>query len=492
MPTADPVVLVGAATRTQRVARGGDGQDAAGLMTQAARGALADSGAGNPQVLLNAITEVVVPKGIWTYADAGAIVSRNLGIAPRTVAAELGVLQTSPFARAINQLGDGDQKAVLIAAGEAKYAFGLAKRAGVPFHVHPDEPGDEPDETWRPAVEVLSNMEIERGLAIPAHQYALIERAFAKRQGWTHSEHTAHLGELWARYAQAAKVLPQAWDHTGWSSAQITDLIDGNRMVATPYTKRLVSQWNVDQAAAFILCRASTAREAGIDESRFVYPRAIVESNLMVHLSARGDVSRVPALDAIAQAVTASTGRAIAADAIDLYSCFPIAVQLQAEAYGVALDPAPTLTGGMSFGGGPLNNHGLQSLGAGIAAMRIGAVNEVITTAISGMMTKQGFGWWSSTAAPDGPAIVDVTEAARAATEVRQVDADLTGAAQIVSSTVIFMGDAPMGAVAIVEQDGRRSVAMSRDADIIQRIDGDAHIGAQVTIGAPGRWDELV
>ena len=491
MSAPDPVVLIGAATRTQRITRGGDGYDAAGLMTQAALGALADAGASKPRDLLDSIGEIIVPKGIWTYADAGRIVARNLGITPRTVAAELGVLQTSPFARAIEQIQAGDQQAVLIAAGEAKYAFGLARQAGAPFHIESDEPGDEPDETWRPAIDVLSPMEIERGLAIPAHQYALMERAFAHRQGWSPAEHRQHLGDIWSRFAQAAKVLPQAWDHTGWSSHQITELIDGNRMVATPYTKRLVSQWNVDQAAAFILCRSSTALDAGVPANRFVYPRAIVESNLMVHLSTRADLSRVPALDSIAEATTNATGSAISADAIDLYSCFPIAVQLQAEAYGVPLDPAPTLTGGMSFGGGPLNNYGLQSLGAGIAAMRIGAVDEVVTTAISGMMTKQGLGWWSRHQPVDSPAVIDVTEQARAATPVRPIDPDLVGDATVMSSTVIYAGDDPMAAVAIVEQDGKRSVVMSRAAEVIDKVSADPQIGVDAKISSPGKWESL-
>ena len=45
----------------------------------------------------------------------------------------------------------------------------------------------------------------------------------------------------------------------------------------------------------------------------------------------------------------------------ELYSCFPIAVQMFADSLNLKPDDIKTVTGGMSFAGGPLNNYMIHS-----------------------------------------------------------------------------------------------------------------------------------
>ena len=58
---------------------------------------------------------------------------------------------------------------------------------------------------------------------------------------------------------------------------------------------------------------------------------------------------------------------------VDLYSCFPSAVQIAARELGLGVDRDLTVTGGMSFAGGPWNNytmHGIAAMSDGLDVLR--------------------------------------------------------------------------------------------------------------------------
>jgi acetyl-CoA C-acetyltransferase len=126
-------------------------------------------------------------------------------------------------------------------------------------------------------------------------------------------------------------------------------------MLAAPYTKWHCSQWNVDQAAAFVLCSTETADRAGVPDDRRVYPVAAVESNHMLPISRRALLHRAPAARAGAERLAELTGIDVAtADVIDLYSCFPAAVRIQALELGLPFDqpePGRSRRGGMTWRG---------------------------------------------------------------------------------------------------------------------------------------------
>ena len=77
----------------------------------------------------------------------------------------------------------------------------------------------------------------------------------------------------------------------------------------------------------------------------------------MLPMPMRRDLHRWPAFALAAEALF-ETGRSVAdVGPVDLYSCFPAAVQTGALELGLPLDRPLTVTGGMTFGGGPLNNY---------------------------------------------------------------------------------------------------------------------------------------
>jgi acetyl-CoA C-acetyltransferase len=259
-------------------------------------------------------------------------------------------------------------------------------------------------------------------------------------------------------------------------------------MISTPYRKWLVSDWNVDQAAAFVITSVGAARAAGIDPERWVTPLVVAESNFMVPVSARADIARSPAMEAIGDALRAAGSPAAGVDLVELYSCFPAAVQVQAAALGIDPWQGWTQSGGMTFGGGPLNNFVLQSTAVVARALRERRGRTAVVTAVSGMITKVGAIAWGVGLPPAGdPAAlaIDVSAEAEARTEVRPVVADLDGQLRIVAHTIAHGREGPVQAIVLAEDGaGRRTIATSSDPAVIDRLSVADHVGGKVVVAA--------
>ena len=120
-----------------------------------------------------------------------------------------------------------------------------------------------------------------------------------------------------------------------------------------------------DQSAALIVCSLAEARRAGV-EDRAVFVWSGAEAVDVRFVASRPDPGRSPAIraagSALFDAASAAAGRTVDVDdleRLDLYSCFPSAVQMGADALGIALDDARglTVTGGLPYFGGPGNNR---------------------------------------------------------------------------------------------------------------------------------------
>ena len=69
----------------------------------------------------------------------------------------------------------------------------------------------------------------------------------------------------------------------------------------------------------------------------------------------------------------------------DLYSCFPVAVQMFSRMLDVKKPKHMTITGGMPFAGGPLNSYVLHSTIKMISKIREQNNNIGIVTGVSGI-----------------------------------------------------------------------------------------------------------
>lgn len=451
------------------------GTDHIGLMVAAATQALDDAG-----IEGEAVGAILVPRGSWGQGDPERVVAERLGAAgARTVMAELGIPQLSIMRRACELVADGSVAVAVVVGGEARHRANVARRAGVELRVTP-VPGRDADEVMRPKDDFMTRPEIERKLAVAAHQYAVIESTLRAQAGRPPAEHALAIGELWARFAQVAAANPgDAWDPSAPTAEEIANPGPRNRMIAAPYTKLLCSQWNVDQAGAMVFTAAR-------GNDRDVHPLGIVESNLMQPMPTRRDIHRWPAFQVAAERVFELTGRTIDdVGPVDLYSCFPAAVETFALELGLPLDRQLTVTGGMTFGGGPLNNYTFQSVVAMARLLREqpGAVG--LTTSVSGLLTKPAIGLWST----EGEAFAwaDVTEEATAATATVEVDGDATGAGTVVGCTVLYEDGAPVTGVAVVQVGDVRTIALAEDPDTAADMVTTEWVGRDVTVPAPGQ-----
>ena len=470
-------VLVGAGVADQRHDDPVDSVEALELMIRALENAAGDAGS---TAVLAAAQQIAVPEGTWAYRDPGRLLSDRLGASAHTVLADVGILQQDVLADTCARIAAGELDVGLVVGGEARHRAVRARVTGNPAPETSQAEGTAPDRRWTTTSLGVHDLEITRNAVTPATSYALIENARMHHLGRSAGEHRRALGELGASFAAVASRNPAAWDRHRYSADEILRATPQNRMISTPYTKAMCSQWNVDQAAGFILCSVAAAERFGIARDRWVFPLASAVSNHAVPVIQRPELHRSPGSEAAASRVLELTG--LDSDGIahvDLYSCFPSAVQAFAEALSISPGRALTVTGGMSLAGGPLNNYVLQALAVLVPLLRTDPASVGLSSSVSGFLVKQGFGLWSATpgaAASAGFVHEDVSATAAAPDdEPRPVDADHVGVATIVSWTVDHQGGEPFRAVVVCDTPaGARTLASTGDAETcVAMSDGD-------------------
>jgi acetyl-CoA C-acetyltransferase len=174
-------------------------------------------------------------------------------------------------------------------------------------------------------------------------------------------------------------------------------------------------------------------------------------------------------------------------DLIDLYSCFPLAVEAYAAELSLDLGRDLTVTGGMSFAGGPYNNYVLQSTARMGQKLRAAGTGIGLVSSVSGTLTKQGFGLWSATAAPGPFRFTDVTEAVARSVSVKPVVMDYVGSGLVAGYSVVRDKSGPLRSIVVADLDGgRRTVAASMDPAVAVRMQAEEMCGAQIVLHKEG------
>ncbi|HEY1842148.1 MAG TPA: hypothetical protein VGG53_18355, partial [Mycobacterium sp.] len=203
------------------------------------------------------------------------------------------------------------------------------------------------------------------GLDRPAYVYPMFEQALRISTGESVDEHRERIGELWARFNDVAVHNPHAWIRKPVAAEGIWQPGPANRMISWPYTKLMNSNNMVDQSAALILASVESATRLGIPTDRWVYPYAGTDAHDTYAISERAELHRSPAIRIGGTRALELAGLSIDdMDYVDLYSCFPSAVELAAAALGLATADARglTVTGGLPYFGGPGNNYTTPSI----------------------------------------------------------------------------------------------------------------------------------
>lgn len=475
-------VLVGAGAVSQRIEDHTAAREPIELMIEALERAADDAGTRD---LLARASVVATPKGFPPYADPGRLIAQRFGSNATTELAEIGILQTTLFGRSARAIAAGEEDIALIAGGEGKFRDLRAKIAGTePTYT---EQGDaKPDVLLEPHEEIMSEAELIHGLAMPVNQYALIDNAMRFAEGRSLDEHRREIAEMWAGMSQVAAGNPDAWNREPLTPDQIATPDAKNKMLAFPYTKRHNSFWNVDQAAGLILCAVEVAQEMGIPEDRWLFPRAVADANHMVPLCERAELHRSYGFRIAGRRAFEIAG-VTAADIAhrELYSCFPAAVRAQIREF--ELDPTlpVTVTGGMAFAGGPLNNFVLQAMVKMAHVLRASPGDIGLVTAVSGLLTKQGVSLWSTEASDRPFEFDDVDEDVAKALARTPCLREYTGHATIASATVLYEPTGKRAAFICDTPDGKRTIASTPEEAIASVVEESEVIGRTLDL-APG------
>ena len=480
-------VLVGMGTATRHEEDFRNALEPMDLMLEAVAAAGNDSGSTR---ILAGTQFISVPRGRWTYANPAGEIAQVIGAdGATTVLSTPGVLQQSLIGDACARIARGEIHTALVAGSDAGYRLLRAQIAGEQANERTQT--GEPDLYLKPKDELRHPVEKRAGLIMPVGLYAIIESAYRALKGRSIDEHRDRLALLYESFSEVAAHNPHAWQTKAVPAATIRNASDRNPMQAFPYTRSHCSTWNVDQASALLLCSVSRAEELGIARSQWVFPVASTESNHMVAVSARQELGSCAGARITGQAaLDAARLKASDMDLIDLYSCFPVAVELYAEALGLPLDSRLTLTGGMAFAGGPYNNYFFQSTCRAIELMREGQGRHALLSCVSGVVTKQAYGLWSLDRPAAGFRHLDLTaEVARQTGELEVLDS-WNGEGHIAGYTVLHgRGQTPKGVALVDVEGGRRAMATTEDAALVEvmqteemvgrrvRIDGDALVG---------------
>ncbi len=411
-------VIVGVGEYAESVgSRGYAGCSPVELAARAARAALADTGVDVARIA----DDIDIVAGIRQFELCGLAPPNPMGRStnfPRSVAARIGATPR----RAILEIGggqgpqhlltemagalsDGDARAVLlvgsealstIRAAEADLAGSRRTAADLPDW-REDPPGDLEDRG--PGLEDMNSpMYAAHGLvgAIPA--YALFENARRLQRGEPKAAYAREMGDLFAPFTQIAADNPLAAAPTRRTADELVTPSERNRMVADPYTRFLVARDQVNQGAAIVLTTVATADRLGVPSDRRVFLHGhadVVERDLLD----RPDLATSPASVAAVHQALAMAGLEIEAlSALDLYSCFPIAVSNITDAFGLhADDPRGlTATGGLPFFGGPGNNYSMHGIAAIVRRVRAAPGSPGLVTANGGILSKYSVGVYST------------------------------------------------------------------------------------------------
>jgi acetyl-CoA C-acetyltransferase len=462
------------------------------MMVEALRRAGDDSGTGD-RLLRRADSVRVVELLSWRYVNAAALVAERVGASPRetlltTTGGNSPQMVVNDTAEAIQR---GQLDVALVAGAEAIYTRQLARRTRdwlqwtaqgedtpVPRRLGIDRPGS-------------NDAEMARSLALPTQVYPLFENALRAAAGETIDEHQVKVSELWSRFSGVAAGNPYAWSPQAMSAEQIGTVTPENRMIGFPYPKFMNSNISVDQAAALIVCSVEAARAAGVPEDRWVFVHSGADAHDHWWVSERYDLTSSPAIRACGQAVGFDPS---ATAHVDLYSCFPSAVEIGAAELGLGLrepDRPLTVTGGLCFAGGPGNNYVTHSIAAMCGVLRTDPGSLGLVTALGWYLTKHSMGVYSTAPPPAGAFRRAASQAEVDALPRRPYVASHEGPVTVESYTVMHERDGQpvVAIVACLLPDGRRAWGNANETGLLKAMCDEEFCGRAATLRADGTVD---
>ncbi len=333
-------------------------------------------------------------------------------------------------------------------------------------------------------------VELRIHLDRPSYVYPMFEQALRITAGETPDEHRRRIGELWAGFSAVAQANPHAWSRDPVTAEEISQPSPSNRMISWPYTKLMNSNNMVDQGAALILMSAEKATHLQIPTDRWVFPHAGTDAHDTYLIGERAEFDRSPAIRIAGRRALELAGKGgDDMDFVDVYSCFPSAVQVAARELGLPLDgDRPlTVTGGLTFAGGPWNNYVTHSIATMAERLAASPGTLGLVTANGGYLTKHSFGVYG-TEPPSGEFLWENVQSAVDAEPTRVAEDVWEGVGTVESWTTPVSRDGAAEKVflAVRTPADTRALAVITDAAEADASTRDDIAGAKVRVDADG------
>ncbi len=469
-------VIVGVGEIVDRPKEITEGLEPLDLLEQALRRAEADAGA----KLLGEVQSLDVVNFLsWRYRDPEQLLAQRLGIAPShsyygPVGGESPIRYIHEAAKRIAR---GECTVAAVCGAEAQSTATKAERAGVklpwtPFAHDVEEP--------KRGAAFQKPLAVKLGVFRPVTVYPFYEAASSAHWGQTPREAMAESGTLWSRYSEAAAQNPNAWLKRRYAPEEITTPTADNRLIAWPYNKLMVANPSVNMGGALLLTSLAKARALGIAEDKLVYPLGGASAEEPRDYLLRDQFYESHPQNAVLSSVMdLAGGDSRKFDAIELYSCFPCVPKMARRTLGLGADVQPTVTGGLTFFGAPLNTYMTHAACAMVRRLRGGAELGLLYGQ-GGFVTKHHALVVSKT--PPREALVQETsvqtEADRNKRAVPEFVTEAGGKGEVESFTVLYgrSGDVEHGVVMLRTDDDRRTLARipaTDGATLAQLLDRD-------------------
>lgn len=341
-----------------------------------------------------------VPNPFGRADNPPRAVARRLGANPRR--AIYGTIGGNTPQKSINEMAElisrKEVEVALLTGSEAINTAQRAIRAGIQLQWDEEDGGTLEDLGMGEAM----STEHERihGITGPIYAYPLFENAIRGQLGSSINEHMQTMGKLFEGFSKTAAQNPLSFYGTERTADELATVTAENRMIGFPYPKWMNSRDSVNQAAAVIMTSVAKARALDIDPKKWVYLHGCGEANDKIMLTERVNYYSSPALKLNSQKAFQMAGKTIAdMSFIDIYSCFPSAVEIACGALGLELDDKRglTVTGGLPFFGGPGNNYSMHGIATMVPMLRAAPTKYGLVSANGGRLTKHATGIYSAT-----------------------------------------------------------------------------------------------
>jgi len=295
------------------------------------------------------------------------------------------------------EIAAGRKRFVLLAGAEAMdNARRLIKSGSKPDW---KQPADRDADLLWPDRPMVTAHERAHGIWAATSNYALLENAYRHHAGHGIAEHQMAMGRLFAGFTDVAARSPHAWFPVSRTAEEIATPGPGNRFVAWPYTKFMNAMNQINQSAALLMTSVGEAKRLGVPRDRWLFLHGCADTTELWYMHERQNYHSSPAMRLMAERAFAMAGRGLDdIDLVDIYSCFPSAVQIGRDALGIAADdPRPlTVTGGLPYHGGAGNNYSMNAIASMADRLRATPGRFGLVTANGGYISKHAAGIWST------------------------------------------------------------------------------------------------